>query len=99
MYRPGRTVGKVTEPVSVHGKSNTPLTPAQKLLTGSPVVASRAVTVTDPGGRSESSTTVVSLATTVTRSAVPALRPTTRGGHMAVYDAVRAQLDPPMGAQ
>jgi hypothetical protein len=27
------------------------------------------------------------------------LRPTTRGGHMAVYDAVRAQLDPPMGAQ
>lgn len=25
------------------------------------------------------------------------LRPTTRGGHLAVYDAVRAQLDPPMG--
>ena len=27
------------------------------------------------------------------------LRPTTRGGHLAVYDAVRAQLDPPMGPQ
>ena len=27
------------------------------------------------------------------------LRPTTRGGHLAVYDTVRAQLDPPMGAQ
>ncbi len=27
------------------------------------------------------------------------LRSTTRGGHLAVYDAVRAQLDPPMGAQ
>jgi hypothetical protein len=27
------------------------------------------------------------------------LRPTTRGGHIAVYDAVRAQLDPPMGAE
>lgn len=27
------------------------------------------------------------------------LRPTTRGGHLAVYDAVRAQLDPPMGSQ
>lgn len=25
------------------------------------------------------------------------LRPTTRGGHLAVYGAVRAQLDPPMG--
>lgn len=25
------------------------------------------------------------------------LRPTTRGGHVAVYDAVRAQLDPPLG--
>jgi hypothetical protein len=25
------------------------------------------------------------------------LRPTTRGGHLAVYEAVRAQLDPPMG--
>ena len=25
------------------------------------------------------------------------LRPTTRGGHLAVSDAVRAQLDPPMG--
>src|SRR5215472_13784457 len=25
------------------------------------------------------------------------LRPTTRGGHLAAYDAVRAQLDPPMG--
>lgn len=25
------------------------------------------------------------------------LRPTTRGGHLAVYDAVRAQLDPPLG--
>ena len=25
------------------------------------------------------------------------LRPTTRGGHLAVYDATRAQLDPPMG--
>lgn len=25
------------------------------------------------------------------------LRPTTRGCHLAVYDAVRAQLDPPMG--
>jgi hypothetical protein len=25
------------------------------------------------------------------------VRPTTRGGHLAVYDAVRAQLDPPMG--
>ncbi len=27
------------------------------------------------------------------------LRPTTRGGHVVVYEAVRAQLDPPMGAQ
>lgn len=27
------------------------------------------------------------------------LRPTTRGGHLAVYEAVRAQLDPPLGAQ
>ncbi len=26
------------------------------------------------------------------------LRPTTKGGHLAVYHAVRAQLDPPMGA-
>lgn len=26
------------------------------------------------------------------------LRPTTRGGHLAVYHAVRAQLDPPMGS-
>lgn len=25
------------------------------------------------------------------------LRATTRGGHLAVYDAVRAQLDPPLG--
>lgn len=25
------------------------------------------------------------------------LRPTTRGGHLAVYEAIRAQLDPPMG--
>jgi hypothetical protein len=25
------------------------------------------------------------------------LRPTTRGGHLATYDAVRAQLDPPLG--
>ena len=25
------------------------------------------------------------------------LRPTSRGGHIAVYEAVRAQLDPPMG--
>lgn len=25
------------------------------------------------------------------------LRPTTRGGHLAVLDAIRAQLDPPMG--
>ncbi|MGH3319254.1 MAG: HEPN domain-containing protein [Streptosporangiaceae bacterium] len=25
------------------------------------------------------------------------LRPTTRGGHLAVYEATRAQLDPPMG--
>lgn len=25
------------------------------------------------------------------------LRPTTHGGHLAVYEAVRAQLDPPMG--
>jgi hypothetical protein len=25
------------------------------------------------------------------------LRPTTRGGHLAVYDAVRAQLEPPLG--
>lgn len=25
------------------------------------------------------------------------LRPTSRGGHLAVYHAVRAQLDPPMG--
>lgn len=25
------------------------------------------------------------------------LRPTSQGGHMAVYQAVRAQLDPPMG--
>lgn len=27
------------------------------------------------------------------------LRPTRRGGHLAVHDAVRAQLDPPMGPQ
>lgn len=27
------------------------------------------------------------------------LRPTTRGGHLAVYHAVMAQLDPPLGAQ
>ncbi len=27
------------------------------------------------------------------------LRPTTRGGHIAVYQAVRAQLDPPMGTK
>lgn len=27
------------------------------------------------------------------------LRPTTRGGHIAVYQAVRTQLDPPMGAK
>lgn len=27
------------------------------------------------------------------------LRPTTKGGHLAVYHAVMAQLDPPMGAQ
>jgi hypothetical protein len=27
------------------------------------------------------------------------LRPTTRGGHLAVYHAVTAQLDPPMGQQ
>ena len=26
-----------------------------------------------------------------------AIRPTTRGGHLAAYEAVRAQLDPPMG--
>ena len=26
------------------------------------------------------------------------LRPTSAGGHLAVYEAVRAQLDPPMGA-
>ena len=26
------------------------------------------------------------------------LRPTTRGGHTAPYEAVRAQIDPPMGA-
>jgi hypothetical protein len=26
------------------------------------------------------------------------LRPTTRGGHLAVYEAVRAQLDPPLGS-
>ncbi|GIG24555.1 hypothetical protein [Cellulomonas denverensis] len=26
------------------------------------------------------------------------LRPTTRGGHIAVYQAVRAQLDPPLGS-
>lgn len=26
------------------------------------------------------------------------LRPTTRGGHLAAYEAVRAQLDPPMGS-
>lgn len=26
------------------------------------------------------------------------LRPTSAGGHVAVYDAVRAQLDPPMGS-
>jgi hypothetical protein len=26
------------------------------------------------------------------------LRPTSTGGHLAVYEAVRAQLDPPMGA-
>jgi hypothetical protein len=25
------------------------------------------------------------------------LRPTTRGGHLAVYEATRAQVDPPMG--
>jgi hypothetical protein len=25
------------------------------------------------------------------------LRPTSRGGHLAVYEAARAQLDPPMG--
>ena len=25
------------------------------------------------------------------------LRPTTRGGHLAAYDAARAQLDPPLG--
>jgi hypothetical protein len=25
------------------------------------------------------------------------LRPTTRGGHLAVYEATRAQLDPPLG--
>jgi len=25
------------------------------------------------------------------------LRPTTRGGHLAVYQAIRVQLDPPMG--
>ncbi len=25
------------------------------------------------------------------------LRPTTRGGHLAAYDALRSQLDPPMG--
>src|SRR5579859_3764631 len=25
------------------------------------------------------------------------LRPTSRGGHLAAYDAVRAQVDPPMG--
>lgn len=27
------------------------------------------------------------------------LRPTTQGGHRAVYDAVRAQLDPPLGGR
>lgn len=27
------------------------------------------------------------------------LRPTTKGGHLAVYHAVRAQLDPPMGQE
>lgn len=27
------------------------------------------------------------------------LRPTSRGGHLAVYHAVRAQLEPPMGAK
>jgi HEPN domain len=27
------------------------------------------------------------------------LRPTTKGGHLAVYQAVKAQLDPPMGQQ
>jgi len=27
------------------------------------------------------------------------LRPTTQGGHLAVYHAVKAQLDPPMGQQ
>ncbi|MHB1430856.1 MAG: hypothetical protein ACYCVZ_01890 [Streptosporangiaceae bacterium] len=27
----------------------------------------------------------------------PGLRPTTRGGHLAAYHAVRAQLDPPLG--
>lgn len=27
------------------------------------------------------------------------LRPTSRGGHLAAYEAVRAQLDPPMGAK
>jgi hypothetical protein len=26
------------------------------------------------------------------------LRPTARGGHLAVYEAVSAQLDPPLGA-
>ena len=26
------------------------------------------------------------------------LRPTSAGGHLAVYEAVRAQLDPPMGS-
>ena len=30
--------------------------------------------------------------------AAGALRPTTRGGHLAAYEAVRAQLDPPMGS-
>ena len=27
------------------------------------------------------------------------LRPTTRGGHLAAYEAIRCQLDPPLGAQ
>lgn len=30
--------------------------------------------------------------------AVQGLRPTSKGGHVAVIDAVRAQLDPPLGA-
>jgi len=28
---------------------------------------------------------------------IQGLRPTSRGGHLAAYEAVRAQLDPPMG--